>query len=389
MHFTRRELIKAGSFLCLSTMLGCSKYSKIPWDTSVEEFEIFDAAYTPYPLYYCDPKPIVSIVRVNENWTDAKAIEYAVTKAIDLIGGIDQATKGKERILLKPNLVGPVQTDTTKPQVIETLAVMMKKAGKDVCIGEASGGSKHNAKPNLRGRVCRTNDYKTLQDIQNDVFTQLGYVDLSKKIDIPLINLHVGKMAKMGIADNFVFKDIYIHEALYNADMICSVPMLKTHSMATVTLSLKNIGIGGYPGIVYGAVKSGVHKKATEVEPTGTSTAIIDMVKANKIGLNVIDGTLAMQGQGPSTANGGKTFKMNLIFAGTNALATDMVAADVMGFGANEIDTFKWAWKAGMTPHKLEDIQIVGEKPSDVRRKFERPRVIPYTMIRDWFGPAC
>lgn len=389
MHFTRRELIKTGSLLCLSTLLGCTKYSNIPLDMSEKEFEIFTASYTPYPLYFSDSKPIVSIVKVNDKWSDAKAIEYAVTKAIDLIGGLDQVTKGKERILLKPNLVGPAKTDTTKPLVIETLAVMMKQAGKNVCIGEASGGSKHNVKPNLRGRVCRTSNYKTLQDIQNDVFSQLGYVELSRRIDVPLINLHLGKMAKLDIADNFVFKEIHIHEALHNADMICSVPMMKTHSMAGVTLALKNIGIGAYPGIVYGAVKSGVHKKATEVEPTGTSTAIIDMVKANKIGLNVIDGTMAMQGQGPSVANGGKVLKMNLIFASTNALAADMVAADVMGFGANEIDTFKWAWKAGMTPHKTDDIQIVGERPADVRRPFERPRLVPYTAIKDWFGPPC
>jgi uncharacterized protein (DUF362 family) len=389
MNFTRREIIKHASFFCLATMLGCAKKANLPWNITEEEFEIFSASYSPYPIYFSDLKPVVSIVKVNEKWSDAKGIEYAVTKALDLIGGLNYVTKGKERILLKPNLVSFNSSDTTKPAVVESLAVLMKKAGKNVCIGEASSASWLNVKIFVKGLVCSTKNYKNLLTIQDEVFKKLGYNDISKKNDIPLVNLHVGKIAKLSIPDNFVFKEIYIHESLYNTDMICSVPMMKTHSLAGVTLALKNIGIGGYPGLVYGSVRSAVHRKATEFEPTGTATAIIDMVKANKIGLNVIDATMAMEGNGPSKIGGGKLLKMNLIIAGTNALATDMVAANVMGFEANEIDTFKWAFKAGMTPNKIDDIQIVGEHPDDVRRQFKKPEMVPYNLMQDWYGPPC
>ena len=80
---------------------------------------------------------------------------------------------------------------------------------------------------------------------------------------------------------------------------------------------------------------------------------------------------------------------MNLIIARKNALAADMVAANVMGFEPTEIDTFKWAWKAGMNPSNINDIQIVGENIEKVRQQFKRPRVIPYGMISDWYGPPC
>jgi uncharacterized protein (DUF362 family) len=389
MNFTRREIIKHASLFCLATMLGCAKKANLPWNIKEEEFEIFSAPYSPYPLYFSDLNPVVSIVKVNEKWSDAKGIEYAVTKAIDLIGGLNHVTKGKERILLKPNLVSFNSSDTTKPTVVEALAVLMKKAGKNVCIGEASCASWHNTKIFVKGLVCTTKDHKNLLTIQDEVFKKLGYIDVSKKNDIPLVNLHVGKIAKLSIQDNFVFKEIYIHESLYNTDMICSMPMMKTHRLAGVTLALKNVGIGAYPGLVYGSVRSAVHRKATEFEPTGTATAIIDMVKANKIGLNVIDATMAMQGNGPAKIMGGKLLKMNLIIAGTNALATDMVAANVMGFEANEIDTFKWAFKAGMTPNKIGDIQIMGEHPEDVRRQFMKPEMVPYNLMQDWYGPPC
>jgi len=388
MNISRREfIIKGGSTICLASMLGCSKIWKAPI-VNEKEFEIFPAEYVPNELYFTDQKPIVSIVRINPKWSKAKGIDYAVAKAIDLIGGINEVTKGKERILLKPNLVSYALTDTTKSEVIGSLALLMKKAGKEVCIGEACAASVQNIDSNIRGYVCRTKNYEILQAMQDDVFNKLGYADLSKRINVPLVNLHVGKMAKMHIPDNFVFKNIYIHEDLYNADLICSVPMMKTHGLANVTLALKNVGIGGYPGLVYGTVRSLVHTKATEVEPTGTSTAIVDMVKANKIGLNVIDASTAMQGQGPSKIGGGKLVNMNLIIASTNALAADMIAANVMGFDTDEIDTFLWAWKAGMKPSNIDDIEIVGKRLGDVRRQFEKPRVIPYTDI-DWYGPPC
>ena len=388
MKLTRRDLLKTGSLFCLSGLLGCNKILR-PTIEEEKEFEIIKAAYTPNPIYFSKQKPVVSIVKINEKWSDVKGIEYAVTEAIDLIGGLDRVTKGKERILLKPNLVSTASSDTTNPQVIETLAGLMKKAGKNVCIAEASAASLRNIDITVQGYVCRTKNYKTLQAIQDDVFDRLGYHDISKRLDIPLVNLHVGKMARMAVPDNFVFKEIYMHEDQYNADMICSVPMMKTHGLAGVTLALKNVGIGGYPGLVYGTVRSEVHKKATTVDPTGTSTAIVDMVKATKIGLNIIDATTAMQGQGPSVSQGGELVKMNIIIASVNPLAADMVAANVMGFASQEIDTFKWALKAGMKPAQLDDIQIVGEKPAAVRRQFKKPMVVPYTMIQDWYGPPC
>ena len=388
MKLTRRDLLKRGSLFCLTGLLGYNKILKAAIE-EVKEFEIIKAAYAPNPIYFSDQKPMVSIVKINEKWSEAKGIEYAVSKALDLIGGLNHVTKGKERVLLKPNLVNSKSTDTTKPRVIEALAILMKKAGKDVCIAEASAASFRNIDFNVQGYVCRTKNYKTLQAIQDDVFDRLGYRDISKNTGVPLVHLHIGKMVRMDIPDNFVFKEIYMHEELYNADLICSVPMMKTHGLAGVTLALKNVGIGAFPGLVYGTVRSEVHRKATEVEPTGTATAIVDMVKASKIGLNVIDASTAMQGQGPSLSQGGQLVKMNLIIASVNPLAADMVAANVMGFNSNEIDTFKWAVKAGMKPAMLDDIQIVGEKLAAVRQQLKKPMIIPYTMIKDWYGPQC
>ncbi|MFC1884148.1 DUF362 domain-containing protein [Thermodesulfobacteriota bacterium] len=333
-------------------------------------------------LFASTSKNIVSIVKIkNDN------IDYAVRNAIDLLGGIQSIAKDKKRILLKPNLVGPEPRDVTKPDVIEALAKLMLEAGKDVSIGEGSAAAGPNFRPTAFGKVCSTKDPEMLKDIQQLTFFKLGYSDLAKILKVPLVNLHVGEMSKVKLPHGFVYKEISLHHALTDTDLLCSVPMMKTHGLATVTLGMKNL-IGVYPGQVYGTVRSAVHREAAKVEPSGTASAIVDMVQANKLGLVVVDASTAMQGQGPSVRRGGKLVKMNLIIAGTNPLATDMVTANIMGFEPREIPTFIWAWKAKMMPISLDQIEIRGEKIANVRQNFLRPHVYPWSYISG-YGPPC
>jgi uncharacterized protein (DUF362 family) len=158
--------------------------------------------------------------------------------------------------------------------------------------------------------------------------------------------------------------------------------MMKTHMMGKVTLGMKNL-IGLYPGSVYETVRSLVHDQAANVEGSGVAAAVVDMVRANKLGLVVIDGSTAMQGNGPENGN---LVKMNLIIAGTNPLATDMVAAMTMGFYPVEIPTFLWANKAGMQPQRLTQIEIRGETLASVQRKFARAQIVPWSTARLTFG---
>jgi len=77
---------------------------------------------------------------------------------------------------------------------------------------------------------------------------------------------------------------------------------------------------------------------------------------------------------------------MDLIIAGCNPLATDMVAAATMGYDPGEIPTFAVAHQSGMKPDSLDSIEIRGEKINDVRRNFVRAHIVPYHDIKKWFG---
>ena len=103
------------------------------------------------------------------------------------------------------------------------------------------------------------------------------------------------------------------------------------------------------------------------------------MVRANKLGLTVIDGSTAIEGRGPSE---GTLLPMETIVAGTNPLATDIVGAQLMGFDPAEIPTFQWAIKAGMHPGTIDEIEIRGERLETARRKFARPAVVPWEIVR-------
>jgi uncharacterized protein (DUF362 family) len=321
------------------------------------------------------PKPVVAIARVKND-----RIEAAVEEAIDLLGGIGRVTKGKGRILLKPNLVFARREATTKPEVIRALARLMRKAGKDVSIGEGSAAA---ADFNVRGReIFRTRRRDILDPMQQHVFDELRYTELAKELRVPLVNLHSGDLVDVKVPGAFVFDTLTIHRALTETDLLCSVPMMKTHQLATVTLGMKNL-VGVLPGTIYQSVRGHMHDEAARVEPTGVSAVVVDMVRANKLGLVVVDGSTAMEGDGPSD---GPLVKMDVIVAGTSPVATDMVASAVMGFEPREVPVFEWAGKAGLKPASLDEIEVRGAAVEAVRRSFARPHLRAWNAIRPFWG---
>jgi uncharacterized protein (DUF362 family) len=329
------------------------------------------------PLSASVEKPAVSIVR-RQNADTARA----VAEAIDLLGGIEAVTAGKTSIMLKPNLVSNAVTDTTDPAVVRALAEMLKAVGKEVCIGEGSAAAPGF---NVINNECyRTRDVELLDRMQQYVFDQLGYTDLANDLGIPLVNLHTGEMVAVTLPDAYVFDTLMLHRSLTEIDLLVSVPRMKTHTLATVTLGLKNV-IGLYAGSEYGTVRGYVHDLGAAYADVGVAIEIVDMARANKMGLTVIDGLVAMEGDGPSLGPGSRLVDMDLIIAGTSPLATDMVASSVMGFALDEVPTFEWAVRAGMTPARLEDIEVRGQAISDVRRSFQKPQVYPWKQVgRVW-----
>jgi uncharacterized protein (DUF362 family) len=320
-------------------------------------------------------KEMVSIVRI-KNGNVAKAVE----EAIDLLDGIKAVTRGKTRIMLKPNLVADSPACTTKLIVVKTLAQLMQKAGKEVMIGEGSAAaSSFNV---VNNEIFRTKKREILDGMQQHVFNTLGYSEMAKSLNIPLINLHSGEIVNVPLKNGFAAKSVKIHKSLTEVDLLCSVPMMKTHTLATVTLAMKNL-IGLYPGTEYYSVRSWLHDRAAEAGSPDIAYEVIDMNNAVKTGLSVIDASMAMEGNGPTD---GPLVNMGLIIAGTSPLATDMVGATIMGFELNDVPAIVLAHKTGMLPIALTDIEIRGLRIDRCKRQFVKPDVMKWTDINKFWG---
>ena len=353
---SRRELLRTGKDIALGTLAGA--FGLAPLSCSSE------------------PSAVVSAVKIRND-----KIDFAVERALDLLGGLEALTPGKERILLKPNLVNATVSDTTNREVVRAVAKLMNKAGKEVLIGEGSACARGF---NMHGdEVCRTKRREILDAMQQFVFDELGYAELARSLDVALVNLHCGDMARVAVSDAFVFDEVTLHRELTEVDLICSIPMMKTHRLSQVSLGMKNL-VGLYPGSVYYSIRRLVHDTASLIDPSGIAPAIVDMMRANPVGLVVIDGSTAMEGQGPFASSGGKLVKTDVVIAGTNALATDMVATFIMGFDPSEIPTFHWAHQAGMRPATLDEIEVRGD--TVLRQSFLEPQLVTWASIRDSFG---
>jgi len=130
------------------------------------------------------------------------------------------------------------------------------------------------------------------------------------------VDLNRDETVRVPLKTRFTGLDsLWLPRTVLNADFIVSMPKVKTHHWAGVTLSLKNM-FGIMPGVAYGWPKNVLHWK-------GINLSILDINAAVPVNFVVADGIVAMEGNGPLHGSA-----RNL---GRIILSDDPVAADFMG----------------------------------------------------------
>lgn len=205
-------------------------------------------------------------------------------------------------VLLKPNLVefDPNGVINTHPAVVEAAIDSFKTLGaREVIVAEGPG---HR----------RDNEYLLSASGLYSVIKEHGvrYVDLNTD------DLHLTKL-RSRFTD---LQQLYLPETLYNADLLVSMPKLKTHHWAGVTLSLKNM-FGVVPGSVYGWPKNALHW-------AGIEGSILDINSSLLIPrFAIVDGIVGMEGNGPLQGQGKKS---GVLIFGDDLVAVDATAARLM-----------------------------------------------------------
>jgi uncharacterized protein (DUF362 family) len=321
----------------------------------VEDYKFDMAIIRPYDF----SKPIEKLLPRQAHWGPERqaAIEKMVREAIKLAGDWP-VTPGKT-VFIKPNLVvdnmfllasqrtksEEILSTITDPRVVRAVALVALESGaKKVMFGDLPASGDSYATALAWG-------YETVAKELNQKFP--GKVEL---VDLKSVPYKFYPAKKTG---GLALKEYAIPEILVNSDIRISVPIMKTHSMAVVTLSLKNMGIGAVTPSVYGSFKLGLpHQRLWEV--------IVDVCNIVPIDYAVVSALWGMEGSGPLLGN---PVAMNTIIAGKDPVAVDWVGAECMGIKGDLIVVTRMAQKYGLGTY--QDVQVVGVPIQQAMQQFD------------------
>ncbi len=252
----------------------------------------------------------------------------------------DLSVAGKS-VLLKPNLVlgDPESVMNTHPALIRAVRETFLRLGaKRVLIGE---GPAHERDTEAILEAIRLRDW-------------LGPSE-GAFVDLNVDNVH--KVALRTRASKL--RSLFLPAAVLEADLVVSMPKMKTHHLAGVTLSLKNL-FGIVPGSCYGWPKNVLHW-------AGIENSILDLATTVRPDFAVVDGIVAMEGNGPIQ---GSPKHAGVLIFGDDPVAVDATATRVMGLAPERVGYLK---KAGyVLGHvQVEKIQQIGEPITAVRSSFK------------------
>lgn len=263
----------------------------------------------------------------------------ALSRVFDSLGGLDKFVKNGDRVLIKPNVVVPEPPWTgvnTDPRLLEALIELINANNpKKIMVGE-----------HVRWHGPRVFEVSGLGEAVRRaggeiiIFDDMAHVP----VDNPLAKLE---------------SVVNVPEIYFDCDVFINVPKMKTHLDTLISLCLKNI---------MGMVPSdpdclAMHQHLYE--------SIVDLNRFFQPKLNIVDGIIAHEGQGPMF--GTPVPDMNVLVAGCECVSVDAVSSAVMGIEPLEAPTTRLAVCHGLGTGDLRRISIKGRQINDVKRHFLRP----------------
>ena len=205
-------------------------------------------------------------------------------------------------VLLKPNLVefDPQGVVNTDPRVVAAAIEAFRRLdAREVTVAEGPGHRRDNE------YLLRASGLQSVLDQHRARYVDLNSDDVSA-LSLPSRFTSLGRL--------------YFPQTVLKADLVVSMPKLKTHHWAGVTLSMKNL-FGVIPGSVYGWPKNILHMH-------GIARSILDLTATVRPQLTVVDAVTAMEGDGPIM---GKPRPLGFIAMGADLPAVDATCARVIG----------------------------------------------------------
>ncbi|CAG0938392.1 Oxalate oxidoreductase subunit delta [Candidatus Brocadiaceae bacterium] len=282
----------------------------------------------------------VSLVRC-QNY-DNSNIEAAVKKALELIGGIESYVKPGDRVLLKINLLTgdvPEKAVTTHPAIVRAMIHQVKAAGGIPQVGDCSG-YEGASNPKRYFAACRSS----------------GIMQVCEEEEVELLHLSAESVDAKN-ASGRIFKSFILSKQVLHADVLISLPKLKTHGLTLFTGGVKNNF-----GCITGLNKAKIHLRAQD--PETFSQMLVDLLGIVRPDLTVMDAVVGMEGNGPSN---GSPKKVNAILASKDSVALDAVACKMVGIEPFMVPSTRLAHEQGIGIGDISHIDVLGEDLKDMR----------------------
>ncbi len=268
--------------------------------------------------------------------------------------GLGAAWVKNRSVLLKPNLVEPSLTApqiNTHPALVRAVADVFRSwDAREVFVAEGQGH-------------CRDTAYVLEQSGLGPILDEAGleFVDLNH--DEVWTARNRSRLTRLD--------SLHLPSSLKRADLVVSLPKLKTHHWVGVTLAMKNL-FGVMPGIAYGWPKNVLHQ-------VGIPESILDINAAVRPALAIVDGIVGMEGDGPLM---GSPVASGALILGTNLPAVDASGARLMGVDPSSVP-YLAAASGWLGPIAEAHIRQRGEPIASMARRF-----IPAPRPGEPFAPG-
>lgn len=259
---------------------------------------------------------------------DEGRIRKALDELLEPIGGMSAFVRPGMRVLLKPNLIHgtpPERGATTHPAVLKAVVEMVRTCGGQAVVGESPGYQPFAVASKRSGLL--------------DVIDRLK-VDVASFADTVDVQLGAGHLVP----------SLPLAREAVEADLVINLPKLKSHGLVLYTGCVKNMF-----GVISGAQKAGYHLRFQDTETF--SRLLAEVYGAVRPGLNILDGIIGMDGNGPRN---GDPAPMGVLIAGADGVAVDAVACAGIGLGSTASAPVRIAARMGLGTADLEQIEILG-----------------------------
>ncbi|MDY6904494.1 MAG: DUF362 domain-containing protein [Thermodesulfobacteriota bacterium] len=244
-------------------------------------------------------------------------VDGLITSVVSAMGGMAGFVNKGDHVVIKPNIGWdrrPEQAANTHPMVVKALVEHVLEAGaKKVSIFDRTC--------NEERRCYYNSGIKPVVDKIDDRRVSCNYIDDRKFIPV---NIKKGKNLNQWP----------IYREVLEADCYINVPVAKHHSLAKLTLGLKNVMgvIGDSRGKIHFNLAQNLADLNTVVRPT----------------LTVVDATRILLRNGPQGGDLNDVKTLNTVVASTDPVAADAYAATLFGLSPDAVPSTVAAYKMGL-----------------------------------------